>query len=268
VNRHDGYVPTVPWVNMRYLIRELRRLKAKQHGHTYSDVFPLKTQTFQSVAAKLSEYLRPLAGKSTLEVGAGSGLCSALLGQAGSAPVALDILPESAEYTNLVAQEFGVSIRTVTGDGFATSFPDECFDLVLSFGLIEHFEYQLQLAFVREMRRVSKGSVLVGIPNPCEDSAFSCFQTYSAAYDHDEQHLPVDFGRLFVQAGLREVARDGAGVFLNRTEMGTRCRILDLYRELSIEPPANGYSKIDIPRLVDTELALAPHQRVRFGFLL
>jgi len=115
----------------------------------------LTVRTMTGVLDRIKlEYLRsilPGAGR-TLEVGSGSARLSCLLAMAGYHTVCLDpslkgLMAARANYS--VGQ---VSGWFVAGDGFRLPFRDERFDVVLSTGLLEHFEDPSPL--VREMVRV------------------------------------------------------------------------------------------------------------------
>jgi SAM-dependent methyltransferase len=102
------------------------------------------------------EYLSAIlpASGSTLEVGAGSARLSCLLAMAGYRTVCLDSSHEAlrsarANYVSICAEG-----RLVTGDGVALPMRDGTFDIVLSTGLLEHFNDPSPI--VREMVRVLK----------------------------------------------------------------------------------------------------------------
>ncbi len=106
------------------------------------------------------DYLRPLlpmAGR-TLEVGAGSGRLSCWLAMSGYRTVCLDysVPALAAARANYAAAQVGGWF--VTGDGFRLPFSDGAYDVVLSTGLLEHFEDPTPI--VGEMVRVLRAGGL------------------------------------------------------------------------------------------------------------
>lgn len=109
------------------------------------------TQVLDRIKLEHLEPILPGSGR-TLEVGSGSGRLSCLLAMAGYRTVCLDTsLPALA-----VARANYRAARArgwfVAADAFRLPFPDGRFDVVLSTGLLEHFEDPSPIA--REMVRV------------------------------------------------------------------------------------------------------------------
>jgi SAM-dependent methyltransferase len=108
--------------------------------------------------------LGDVRGKRILEVGAGSGRDSIELARRGASVTVLDYVPSSLDVVALNAQEAGVTLHLVCGDGTNMPFPDGTFDVVFHQGLMEHFRDPLPL--VRDNRRVLKtgGHVVIDVP--------------------------------------------------------------------------------------------------------
>ena len=82
----------------------------------------------------------PEAGRA-IEVGCGSARLLCRVGRAAPLSLtALDSEPLALQLAEGTAQAFGVSIEPVQGDVRALPFADDSFDLILSGGLLEHFE--------------------------------------------------------------------------------------------------------------------------------
>jgi ubiquinone/menaquinone biosynthesis C-methylase UbiE len=87
----------------------------------------------------LSPFL-PKSGRA-IEVGCGSARLLCRVGRA--APLSLtafDSEPAALQLAEATARVFGVKIEPVQGDVRALPFADDSFDLILSGGLLEHFE--------------------------------------------------------------------------------------------------------------------------------
>lgn len=73
------------------------------------------------------------------------------------------------------AAQFGVSVETLDLDadlnpdheGSVTNmpFPEQSFDVVCAFQVLEHLPYEMALEGYREMRRVSRGNLLISLPD-------------------------------------------------------------------------------------------------------
>lgn len=104
------------------------------------------------------EYLRGLfpaaAGTRSLECGCGSAGVSLHFAQRGYEAVMLDLAPSALQLARRNFREQGALGRFVQGDVTALPFDDGTFDVVASFGLIEHFHDVRPV--IREMVRVLK----------------------------------------------------------------------------------------------------------------
>lgn len=89
---------------------------------------------------------RDLSKLKVLEVGAGRGTFSHYLKNFGIDPICLD-LQDKLIYSHL---------NYVQGDVFDLPFKDEEFDLVFTYGLLEHFNMSRQIEAIKKMLCVSK----------------------------------------------------------------------------------------------------------------
>ncbi len=101
----------------------------------------------------------------TLEVGCGCGSYSLILKKMGIVGEAtlLDISQTGLDLAKKLFASFGEECRTVQGDAMELPFADGEFDLVLSGGLLEHFEADEQERLAHEQCRVAK-NVLCQVP--------------------------------------------------------------------------------------------------------
>lgn len=109
------------------------------------------TQVLDRVKLGYLRSILPPAGL-TLEVGCGSARLSCFLAMAGYRTACLDLSVPAVRLAVANYAAGGVRGLFVVGDGFRLPFPDGAFDVVLSTGLLEHFEDPAPL--VREMARV------------------------------------------------------------------------------------------------------------------
>lgn len=107
-----------------------------------------KNKNYRKHADKIKEWVEE---KNTLDVGAGDGKITHLLGIKG-----VDSEPEAVK----LAVERGANV--VLGDAYQLPFKDEEFDSVLMVNVIEHFKYPQKA--IQEARRVLKKYIYVVTP--------------------------------------------------------------------------------------------------------
>lgn len=96
--------------------------------------------------------------KTVLEIGPGGGITTMVLRQHGVKVTTLDVDP---------------TIKPdVVGDVLKLPFPDNSFDAVVGFEILEHLPFESFAAALSEMRRVSKEHVMISLP----DHAKTLFQ--------------------------------------------------------------------------------------------
>jgi SAM-dependent methyltransferase len=103
--------------------------------------------------------------KKSLEIGAGTGSYSLVLKKLGIVDEVylLDWSEESLETAKKLFKKYNIKGNFIQGDVRDLPFKDKEFDLVLSGGLLEHFEEKDILKILNEKKRVSK-YVLTQIP--------------------------------------------------------------------------------------------------------
>lgn len=108
--------------------------------------------------------LGDLTGKKILEVGAGTGRDAVTLAKVGAEVLTLDYVPGSLGLTIKAAEQTGVTVVPVCGDGQGSPFADDTFDVVFHQGLLEHFRDPLPL--LRDNIRILKpgGHLVVDVP--------------------------------------------------------------------------------------------------------
>ena len=109
------------------------------------------TQILDRIKLEHLQAILPPNGR-TLEVGCGSGRLSCYLARQGLRTVCLDFSLPALDAARRNYAAAGVPGRFVAGDGFGLPFGDGVFAVLLSTGLLEHFEDPLPI--VREMVRV------------------------------------------------------------------------------------------------------------------
>lgn len=130
---------------------------------------------FTQIRSIASSHVRQ--GSSVLEIGAGSGKASLLLGDSYKKHL-FDISPPALDFAKLLAKRLeSKNVTFELGNGFDTKLPSKSYDFVWNIGVIEHYSREQATVFVGEMIRHAKngGVVAVAVPN------FKSFQTWKAS---------------------------------------------------------------------------------------
>jgi len=157
--------------------------------------------------------LRPLSGRTALDVGCGAGLLSEPLARLGAAVTGVDAAPELIEAARTHAGQSGLAIRYVAGE---VATVEGSFDLVTALEVIEHVADPA--AFVCQLaERLAPGGMLVmSTPNR---TAWSRLLTITLAegtgriprgtHDFDQFLAPEQLRSMLEAAGLAVTATRG-----------------------------------------------------------
>lgn len=123
--------------------------------------------------------LLPETGASALDVGARDGHISRLLARRYADVTALDLVQPAFTHPR---------VRTVAGDVTALQFGDRAFDVVVCTEVLEHIPGGRLADACRELARVTRGHLLIGVPNEQDlradqNSCAACGRT-SPPYGH------------------------------------------------------------------------------------
>ena len=107
-----------------------------------------------------------LAGKTVLEIGAGTGRDSLHLVEYKAVVYQLDYAFNALKLMKDVVAESGLEAHLIGGDAFQLPFADGTFDIVFHQGLLEHFREPTATNLLKENARVLKpgGLLLVDVP--------------------------------------------------------------------------------------------------------
>lgn len=111
--------------------------------------------------------LPPGAGRLLLDVGCNWGRWTVAATRKGYRVVGLDPNLDALIAARHVTAELGVEVSFVCGDARCMPFPDDVFDAVFSYSVLQHFDKEHARAAMAEMARVARTSatVLVQMPN-------------------------------------------------------------------------------------------------------
>ncbi len=168
--------------------------------------------------AKITEPLKPWAGKKCLEVGAGRGTMSMYFADAGFLPTLIDACQEPLDQSRAAFEKNNLSARFMVGDALSLPLEDESFDVVFSYGLLEHFDDILP-PLKEQVRVLKHGGVLIAYVVP--NSPNACDPMWSLISDtlggSDSNKSPVyrngkpcgEYGTVLEDIGLRDLLAIG-----------------------------------------------------------
>jgi 2-polyprenyl-6-hydroxyphenyl methylase/3-demethylubiquinone-9 3-methyltransferase len=157
--------------------------------------------------------LRPLQGRSALDVGCGAGLLTEPLARLGAHVTGIDAAPELIEAARTHAGQSGLAIRYVAGE---VANLDGQYDLVTAMEVVEHVADPA--SFVRALGdKLAPGGLLVmSTPNRTGLSrllvvtlAEGTGQIPKGTHDHDQFLSPEELTDHLTAAGLKLLATKG-----------------------------------------------------------
>jgi 2-polyprenyl-6-hydroxyphenyl methylase/3-demethylubiquinone-9 3-methyltransferase len=157
--------------------------------------------------------LRPLEGRTVLDVGCGAGLLTEPLSRLGAHVTGIDAAPELIEAARTHAGEAGLAIRYVAGE---VANLDGQFDLVTAMEVVEHVADPA--SFVRALadRLAPGGLLLMSTPNRTGLSKLLVITLAEGSgriprgtHDHDQFLMPEELTTHLNAAGLTVVGTKG-----------------------------------------------------------
>lgn len=149
--------------------------------------------------ALLLEALSPIAGRTILDVGTGTGRAALAFARAGAVVTGIDASAEMLAVAERHAAEQHLSATFRVGDAHQIPFPDRSFDAAVSLRVIMHTPNWRQC--VSELCRVSNGRVIVDFP------AFGSFASIESAIRGARKALgaKTEAYRTLREAAVRDV---------------------------------------------------------------
>lgn len=146
------------------------------------------------------------AGKSILEVGFGDGYGMHYLADAATQVAGVDIAPENIP---LAQRKYSApNLKFLRFDGYKFPFPDESFDIVCTFQVIEHIPLNRMVEWLTEIKRVMKkdGRFYVSTMNLA--TAMKPGSPYTKNQDHEKEFTAPELKEL-LKSVFAEVESSG-----------------------------------------------------------
>lgn len=136
----------------------------------------VKAQVYKATIQLMRRVLR--IGDSVIELGSGSGRTANLMADMGYPTIALDLAFPLLQDINVGSEKFG-KLKAVNASMANLPFKDSTFKLAYSFQVLEHFDEETIIAFLREQKRIAN-FVVADVPNDkCENKSFGDETFYS-----------------------------------------------------------------------------------------
>lgn len=137
---------------------------------------------YRSLADGLSRYpipdfpLPPGAGETVLDIGCNWGRWTLAAARAGYRPIGIDPSYEAIVAARRIARQLGVDAHYVVADGRHLPFADASFDVVFSYGVLQHFSKSDVRDSLREIARVARPAGLTWVQMPNTLGARNLYQ--------------------------------------------------------------------------------------------
>ncbi len=167
------------------------------------------------------ESLRPLAGKSALDVGCGAGLLCEPLARLGAQVTGVDAAAENVAAAKAHAEGAGLDIRYIAGEVGALDIGT--FDLVASLEVLEHVADKRAFIAALAARLAPGGLMVLSTPNRTARSRLLLVGAAEAigmvprgTHDWDDFVTPDELRDLLAEAGLAMGAPQGIAFSLTK----------------------------------------------------
>lgn len=162
---------------------------------SYSEKPETQGKLFELIKLEFLQQIFPKPPAKTLEVGCGTAFDSLYLAKRGYQATCLDINENILKVAQENFKKEGVEGKFVQGDAEKLPFPDNHFDIIMSFGLLEHFENPQKA--ISEMVRVLKpGGLFFAdiVPDRFSVQTFGNFFNGLASFSYWTAHGKLGMG--------------------------------------------------------------------------
>jgi ubiquinone/menaquinone biosynthesis C-methylase UbiE len=120
---------------------------------------------FQNHWRVFKNVMKGIPSGKALEVGCGRGSMGAFFAEAGLETTLLDTSPSALQIARANFQNDNLEAEYICGDALELPFDDDQFDVIVSIGLLEHFE-DIETAVKEQVRVIKKGGYFLGYVVP------------------------------------------------------------------------------------------------------
>jgi 2-polyprenyl-3-methyl-5-hydroxy-6-metoxy-1,4-benzoquinol methylase len=167
---------------------------------------PIGRLVAETQAQQILGGISPLAGRSVLDVGTGTGRAAILLARAGAVVTAVDASGEMLAVAERRARDAGVAVTFAAGDAHRLEFADRSFDVVVCLRVLMHTpDWRASL---RELCRVASGQLVFDFPSLYSTAAVQAAtrrvtRRFDASVEAYRVFAPSAVARVLAQGGFR-----------------------------------------------------------------
>lgn len=158
---------------------------------------------------------------SILDIGSGTGWSDCYLASLGYEVTGLDNIPALVDFAKGQADLFGVPAKFEIADAFELSNYYSRFDLVMSCGVLEHFDHEITIKLLKEQAKCAP-MVLIQVP--------TSYTRYTGQITDERIYTINELAEIVENAGLSVISKFG-------------------YGELAVTPAQKIYRQI-LPRII------------------
>jgi SAM-dependent methyltransferase len=148
----------------------------------------------------IQRYFKP--GSRILDVGCGPGFTCCYLASSGFEVTGVDSDPTIVGKAKELSTKLGIPVRYQQGNAFSLTPFHGAYDLVMSSGVLEHFDRQVTIQLLQEQARCAD-HVLIAIP--------TAYTRYAACITDERIYDMNGLKRIVADAGLTEKSHFGFG---------------------------------------------------------
>jgi 2-polyprenyl-3-methyl-5-hydroxy-6-metoxy-1,4-benzoquinol methylase len=219
----------------------------------------------------------------SIELGAGSAAFSFELNRRFNNKLfAIDKSRLALEFGKKISKDLGIKINYELSDFFKGS-SEKKFDMVLSLGVIEHFEEKEQIRFIKKCYDMSKKYVLIAIPNQ-DSSIFKNYVFWANKNNnlYEKKHEVLDLNKLkeiLISSNFKILMIDGFQILLskrdfwaetntmNKDTIRIKEEFLKKNKEIGEKFPTYDFKYEDIDLMSEIEYNFSKEFRMRNSFM-
>ena len=154
------------------------------------------------------------SGELLLDIGCNWGRWSIAAAQSGYRPIGVDPSFEAIVAARRIARQLGADTRYVVADARRLPFADDTFDVVFSYGVLQHFSKSDVAISVDEIARVVKRSGYSWVQMPNSLGALNAIRLAQRRFREGDEFevrywTPSELKRVFGRIGPTELRTDG-----------------------------------------------------------
>jgi len=153
-------------------------------------------------------------GELLLDIGCNWGRWTLAAANAGFRPIGVDPSFEAIVAARRIARQLGIEASYAVADGRRLPFRDEAFDVVFSYGVLQHFSKQDVAASVDEIRRVLERGGLSWVQMPNAQGPLNVVRLAQRRFREGDRFevrywRPSELQRVFGRIGSTDLSIDG-----------------------------------------------------------